>query len=124
LVTLPPGQINAELPRSFPLWNLLGPVFGNPIAPAHWERNNPLQLAERNRAKLRDQVIYFNCGEQDEYGFEKGAAELDRILQKNKIPHEFHLYPGGHNSAYFLSHLGEAIELHWRVFARDSGDVR
>jgi enterochelin esterase-like enzyme len=124
LVTLPPRAINRELPQTLPLWNLLAPVFGNPIDVAHWNGNNPLRLAERNRIELHDQLIYFNCGDHDEYGFEKGAAELDRILEKNKVRHEFHLYPGGHTSAYFLSHLGETVELHWRAFARESGDVR
>ena len=124
LVILPPGAINAQLPPTFRLWNLLGPVFGNPIDVAHWQHNNPLQLAERNRVQLRHQSIYFNCGDQDEYGFHKGAAELDRILKKNKIGHEFHPYPGGHSSAYFLSHLSETVELHWRVFAHASAEVR
>ena len=124
LVTLPPRAINRQLPPTLPLWNLLGPVFGNPIEVAHWNANDPLELAERNRSELHDQLIYFNCGDHDEYGFEKGVAELDRVLEKSKVRHEFHLYPGGHTSAYFLSHLGETVELHWHAFARENGDVR
>ena len=33
------------------------------------------------------------------------------------IKHEFHLYPGGHDAEYFLSHLAETMEFHSRAFA-------
>jgi hypothetical protein len=34
------------------------------------------------------------------------------------VRHKFHLYPGGHNADYFLSHMGETMEFHWRAFSR------
>jgi len=61
--------------------------------------------------------IYFNCGREDEFGFENGAAELHRQLQAEGIKHEFHLYPGDHSAVYFLAHLGEILRFHSRVFA-------
>jgi S-formylglutathione hydrolase FrmB len=60
--------------------------------------------------------IYFNCGRDDEFGFEKGAAELHRQLQAEGIQHEYHLYPGNHGAEYFLAHLAEVMEFHSRVF--------
>jgi S-formylglutathione hydrolase FrmB len=62
-------------------------------------------------------AIYFNCGDEDEFGFEKGAEALDRQLKAEGVPHEFHLYPGNHSAAYFLSHLGETLMFHSREFA-------
>jgi S-formylglutathione hydrolase FrmB len=94
----------------------MGSVFGRPINVAHWEANNVFVLAKRNQPGLRKLAIYFNCGDQDGYGFDKGARALDRQLKQEGIPHEFHLYPGDHTLPYFLSHLGETMEFHWKAF--------
>lgn len=124
LITEAPRELDHDLQEAGPLAHLLGSVFGNPIGVAHWNQNNPFQLARKSQAQLRTQKIYFNCGEQDEYGFAEGADKLHKQLLAEKIPHEFHLYPGGHDAEYFLSHLGETIEFHWHVFEHDSGNVR
>jgi S-formylglutathione hydrolase FrmB len=102
-----------------PLSGLLGAVFGNPIDLRHWNQNSPFVLAKRNRVKIRASglSIYFNCGREDEFGFDKGAAELHRQLQAEGIQHEYHSYPGHHDAEYFLAHLGEVMEFHSRVFA-------
>jgi len=116
LITETPQQMNADLRDAGPLAKLLGGVFGNPINVAHWRENSPFDLARRNRAQLKTQAIYFNCGAQDEYGFAEGATKLHKQMQAEGIPHEFHLYPGGHTADYFLSRLGETIEFHSRAF--------
>ncbi|MGD0601644.1 MAG: alpha/beta hydrolase-fold protein [Terriglobales bacterium] len=107
------------IPTATPLSGLLGAVFGNPVDLQHWNQNSPFVLAKRNRARIRTPglSIYFNCGREDEFGFDKGAAELDRQLQAGGIQHEFHLYPGNHGAAYFMAHLGETLKFHSRVFA-------
>jgi len=116
----------AESPRqtetmhaATPLNGLLGAVFGNPVDLHHWNQNSPFVVARQNRARLRTTglSIYFNCGREDEFGFDKGAVELHRQLQAEGIQHEFHLYPGNHGAAYFLAQLGETLMFHSRVFA-------
>ena len=48
------------------------PVFGKPIEARHWNENNPLLLAKKNaEGYLCVMAIYFNCGQDDNYGFEK-----------------------------------------------------
>ncbi len=73
-------------------------------------------LAKRNAAAVRRLAIYFNCGQEDNYGFEKGAAALHDELQKAGVKHEYHAYPGDHSLAYFLSHFAEVMEFHSRAF--------
>jgi len=112
----------AELPRQTTATNAptpLGAVFGSPVDLHHWNQNSPFFLAKQNRASIRTTqlAIYFNCGREDEFGFDKGASELDRQLQAEGIRHEFHLYPGNHGVEYFLAHLGETLMFHSRVFA-------
>ncbi len=116
----------AELPREnesthtrSPITGLLGSVFGNPVDLHHWNQNSPFVLAKQNRTQIRTSrlSIYFNCGNEDEFGFDAGAAQLHRQLQAEGIPHEFHLYPGNHGAEYFLSHLGEMLIFHSRAFS-------
>ncbi len=90
-----------------------GRVFGWPPQPAFWRRNSPLVLARH--ARLAGMQIYFDCGAQDGFGFYRGAEALDRELNRRHIPHQFHLYPGGHNWFYFAAHLPAALQFAGRA---------
>lgn len=116
LITESPQQLDSASNSGSPLLGVLAPVFGKPIDAAHWNANNPFLLAKRNAAALRSVSIYFNCGQEDNYGFEKGAATLDRELSQEHIKHEYHPYPGDHSITYFLSHFAEVMEFHSRAF--------
>jgi S-formylglutathione hydrolase FrmB len=119
LITDSPAELNTAMRSRTPLGRLLGAVFGNPINVVHWRQNDPLVLAKSNAAGVRKLAIYFNCGRNDDYGFEKGAEALHRQLVTEGIPHEFHLYPGDHSLGYFQDHIGETIEFHSRAFESD-----
>ena len=116
LITEAPQQLDSAANSGSPLLGVLAPVFGRPIDVAHWNANNPFLLAKRNAAALRGVSIYFNCGQADNYGFEKGAADLDRELSAERVKHEYHPYPGDHSITYFLSHFAEVMEFHSRAF--------
>ena len=124
LITETPQQMNADLRDAGRLAQLLGGVFGNPINVPHWKANNPFDLARQNRVQITGEAIYINCGDADEYGFAEGASKMHHQLQAEGVRHEFHLYPGGHNAEYFLSHLGETMEFHWRAFSAVSGKTK
>jgi S-formylglutathione hydrolase FrmB len=112
LMTAPPSELNAAMRSGTPL----GAVFGNPIEVAHWKENDPIALARKNQLAVSKLAIYFNCGTRDEFNFETGAEALHRQLDSEGIKHEYHLYPGDHSGAYFLSHFGEVIQFHSRNF--------
>jgi S-formylglutathione hydrolase FrmB len=99
-----------------PLAAVLGAVFGQPINVPHWNENSPFVLAKQNADALRKLAIYFNCGQDDNYGFEKGAAALHDELKKENVKHEYRSYPGDHGLAYFMSHFDEVMEFHSRAF--------
>lgn len=98
-------------PRS----RVLGAVFGGPPDEAFWERNSPIVLART--ASLAGLKIYFDCGNQDDYGFEVGASALDKVLSARHITHEFHIYPGRHDAMYFGEHLPASLTLASRSFS-------
>jgi S-formylglutathione hydrolase FrmB len=116
LIPAAPAELNAAIRSGTPLGSLLGPVFGQPINPAHWRSNDPLVLARRNASRLQTMAIYFNCGRSDDLGFDKGAEALDRELKAEKVAYQYHLYPGDHSLEYFLAHLGEVMEFHSKAF--------
>jgi S-formylglutathione hydrolase FrmB len=116
LITESPQELDTAARSGAPLGKLLATIFGSPIEVAHWKQNSPFVLANRNQAALRRMAIYFNCGQDDNYGFEKGAAALHEQLQKEKVEHEYHPYPGDHSLSYFLDHFTEVMEFHSRAF--------
>ncbi len=116
LITTSPKELDAAARTGAPLAKVLAAVFGNPIEVSHWNNNNPLVLAKRNPAGVSKLAIYFNCGQDDNYGFEEGAAALHQILTKEGVKHEYHPYPGDHSLSYFLAHFGEVMEFHSRAF--------
>jgi S-formylglutathione hydrolase FrmB len=117
LITETPQQIDAASQSGSPLAGVLGAVFGKPIDVPHWNENNPFLLVKKNVLQIRKLAIYFNCGQNDNYGFEKGAAALHDELQKENVKHEYHPYPGDHGIQYFLSHFDEVMEFHSHAFA-------
>ena len=118
IITASPQEATAAMHSGTPLGRMLGAVFGNPIDVSHWDQNSLFVLAKQNWVRIAGMSIYFSCGREDEFGFEKGATELHRQLQAEDIKHEFHLYPGNHSAVYFLAHLGETLRFHSRVFAK------
>ncbi len=116
LITESPQALDTASRTGAPLAGVLGAVFGNPIDIAHWNENSPFVLAKKNGAALKQLAIYFNCGQDDNYGFEKGAAALHEQLQKHGLKHEYHPYPGDHSLTYFLSHFDEVMAFHSKAF--------
>jgi S-formylglutathione hydrolase FrmB len=116
LTTASPKEIDVSMQSDPSRAKLMAEVFGDPINLPHWRENDPLALARENAAALRKLAIYFNCGEDDNYGFEEGAAALNEELKKEKVKHEYRSYPGDHSVEYFTSHFDEVIEFHSRTF--------
>lgn len=116
LIMESPKELDEAARSGAPRSAVLSPVFGRPIDAKHWKENSPIALATKNAAGLRKLAIYFNCGQNDNYGFEKGAAALDTALTKENVSHQYHPYPGDHSLNYFLSHFAEVMEFHSRAF--------
>jgi len=116
LITESPAELDAASRTGAPLGRVLAAVFGDPIDVAHWNANSPFLLAKKNAAGLRKMEIYFNCGQDDNYGFEKGAAALHEQLVKAGVKHEYRPYPGDHSVTYFLTHFAEVMQFHSKAF--------
>ena len=93
----------------------LGGAFGTPFDRAFWDRNSPFTLA-RNGPRPTGLHVYFDCGTEDDFGFNRGAQAFHDLLVLRGIPHEFHLYPGRHDLSYFAEHLPASLEFQSRSF--------
>ncbi|HMD32492.1 MAG TPA: alpha/beta hydrolase family protein [Candidatus Acidoferrales bacterium] len=91
-------------------------VFGMPLDRPFWDRQSLFTLAH-HAPPGESWKIYFDCGTEDDFGFEEGNQALDRALTTRGIRHEFHLYPGNHGWGYFAKHLPASLEFHWKAFA-------
>jgi S-formylglutathione hydrolase FrmB len=123
LISESPQELDTAGRTGAPLLKTLAAVFGSPIEVQHWKENSPFVLARKNIAGIRKLAIYFNCGQDDNYGFEKGAAALHEQLQKEGVKHDYHPYPGDHSLTYFLAHFTEVMEFHSQAFAHPQGSV-
>lgn len=96
-------NISSSSSRQMNILRVLGDAFGSPFDAAFWMQNDPVTIART--ANLGGLKIYFDCGSEDDYGFDAGAEVLDKLLTSRHISHEFHIYPGGHDWTYFAEHL-------------------
>jgi S-formylglutathione hydrolase FrmB len=105
--TLPNIKVSSD--QAVAVAAVLGKAFGSTVDAAFWQRESPFTIVKDSPrpAGLR---IYFDCGTDDEFGFNKGNAQFDQLLTARGIPHEFHLYPGGHDWDYFAQHLPASFE--------------
>ena len=94
---------------------ILGSAFGSPPDPAYWKQNNPFTIVG-NGARSAGLKIYFDCGTEDDYGFDAGAKSFHELLDSRHISNEFHLFPGGHDWNYVAEHFPASLEFHSRAF--------
>ena len=112
-----PNNISSDAPGS--PGSLLGDVFGSPFNRDYFTRNNVFYFARADSpSSLKRMSIYFNVGNNDDYGFEQGAQQLDRILKDRSIPHQFHIYPGRHSADFVVRYFAEVIEFQWSAIGK------
>jgi S-formylglutathione hydrolase FrmB len=108
LEELPHGSANAGLGI------FLGTAFGSPLNERFWKENTPFVFART--ANLQGLKIYFDCGDHDNYGFDAGTRQLDRLLTARHVEHEAHIYPGGHDWQFVAEHLDASLAFQSRAF--------
>ena len=108
--------------RSMFLLQLVGRIFGDPPDEEYFRANNPIFLVEQNLAAIKKSGIriYFDCGEQDRYGFQEPNKAFDEKLTKLGLAHEFHMYPGGHGWEYMISVADHSYAFLWTAFRTNS----
>jgi len=100
--------------------SLMGDAFGSPFDRAYFERNNVFYFARTDgAASLKRMKIFFDVGDNDDYGFEQGAQQLHQLLTSRGIPNEFHIYPGRHDAQFVIRHFGEVMQFQWKAIGAE-----
>ncbi len=92
---------------------LYAPVYGKGVKgkarlSEHWNKNNPIYLAERISAdKLKSVHWYITIGDKD--WLWEGNVALRKIFRDRGIMHEYRVYEGKHNWNYWRGHIGEGL---------------
>jgi S-formylglutathione hydrolase FrmB len=91
--------------------HLMGAIFGDPPDMPFYEKNSAFHLARTAPLPaLKRMTIYFDCGAQDRYAFNNGTEAMDKLLTRRGVPHEAHIYPGGHDWPFVLEHFAASLE--------------
>ncbi len=97
----------------------LGDVFGNPVNVAYFEHNNVFFYARTApAAQLKRLKIYFDVGNNDDYGFEQGGEKLHQLLDSRSIPNQFHVYPGRHDPTFVMRHFADVMQFQWKAIGK------
>lgn len=104
------------------LSQLVGRIFGDPPDEDYFRAANPVFVVEQNLAAIKKSgiKIYFDCGEQDRFGFQEPNKAFDEKLTKLGLAHEFHMYPGGHGWEYMISVADHSYGFLWAGFKSDA----
>ena len=96
-------------------YDLATKLFGAPPDPAVFQANNPLHLARAHAAAIKRLKIYFDIGESDRYGFERGNAQLSAVLKAAGVAHEYTLAPGAHGWSFLADRSEPAFTFVWNT---------
>lgn len=84
---------------------------------ANWQAHDPYSLIAANRHT--DVALYFDCGSEDEYGFDDLAAAFDELLTSLGIEHEFHSVSGHHDDEFFADRIEYSLRFHISQFRKN-----
>jgi S-formylglutathione hydrolase FrmB len=115
----------SEIPENFAAGGpgspagMMGDVFGSPFNRAYFERNNVFTFARNDPVgELKRLKICFDVGDNDDYGFDRGAEKLHQLLDSRGVPNEFQVYPGRHDPQFVMRHFTSVIEFQWKAIGR------
>jgi enterochelin esterase-like enzyme len=74
------------------------------------KQRDPYLLADT--VDLSGMSIYLDSGDQDYYKFYQGAEALDAKLRSRNAVSEYHLNPGGHDDAYWSTHVKDYLHFY------------
>lgn len=99
----------------FSQWELFGAI-GLHSPPVFWtdtahirEWLNAIPLEEMPR-------IYMDIGEKDRQEIMRSAVWFEQLLTENGIPHEWYLFPGYHEEAYWEAHVEQYLRWYSQVW--------
>lgn len=95
-------------------WELFGAIGGHSL-PVFWSDTPHIRSWLAEIPPNEYPRIFLDIGEKDRPQILASARWFENLLTEQDIPHEWYLYPGYHEEAYWQAHLDQYI----RWYARD-----
>ena len=76
-----------------------------------WERYDPIYIARNNNISS-DIDVYLDAGDKDEGSFYEGCSILHKILKKEGINSQNHVFPGNHSAEYIQSNIEKYLNFY------------
>jgi enterochelin esterase-like enzyme len=89
------------------------PYFGSP---EYFAAHTPVSLVRRYPDTARMLVIWIDIGLQDRW-FPQAARFHEELLAL-RVPHEWHVYPGGHTGLYWGAHIDDYLHFYGPALGR------
>jgi len=80
----------------------------------YFEAHDPVSLCSRNPVQAKRLSIWFDIGTKD--GWYGPAEALHRQLDGASVPHEWHVFSGDHDDAYWRAHVGDYLRFYSESF--------
>ena len=89
-------------------WELFGAIGGHSL-PVFWTDTAYIRQWLKDIPPDELPRIYLDIGENDRPQILNSASWFENLLTEERIPHEWHLFPGYHEEAYWQSHLEQYL---------------
>jgi enterochelin esterase family protein len=103
------GALFVEMPGPRAARDLFGDVFGEPFQPAAYRAASPLGQVGELAAGGSLPAIYLAAGDDDYFGFWRGAALLFMEFREAGLPAELRITDGSHGWSYWANALDPAL---------------
>jgi len=89
-------------------WQLFGAIGAHSL-PVFWTDTSHIRQWLRDIPTEELPRIYMDIGEKDRPAILESAMWFENLLAEERIPHEWHLFPGYHEEAYWESHIEQYL---------------
>jgi len=80
----------------------------------YFEANDPVSLCSKNPVQVKRFSIWVDIGTKD--GWYGPAEAFHRQLDGASVPHEWHVFSGDHDDAYWQAHAGDYLRFYSKSF--------
>ena len=87
---------------------------------AYFAAHTPVNLVRAHPDVARSLVIWIDIGAQDPW-FTKALAFHQELISL-RVPHEWHVYPGGHTGSYWAAHIPDYLRFYGSALGARQGN--
>jgi enterochelin esterase-like enzyme len=84
----------------------------------YFEAHDPVHLCAKYVSRARNLKIWIDIGDADQWN--PAATAFHNQLVATGVPHEWNVYPGGHNVDYWRAHAPDYLRFYNRALVKSA----